>query len=94
MERRACVPHAFWIVWAANQTGSVSEESEEREVKSKSPSRGLSFCGFSPVGYLKRKMTPMGLRAWRESGSREMSSSTWMFLTPRLSIRKVKTLVQ
>ena len=45
------------------------------------------------VGYLKRKITPMGFRDWREDVSREMSSSNWMFCTPSDSMRKVKTLV-
>lgn len=52
-ERMACVPHAFWIVWAAKKTlFSVA-------VSSYVPSRGAS--ARAPAAsrvHLKRKITP------------------------------------
>jgi len=51
-DSRAWVPHAFWIVCAAKKRSSAA-------AKSKVPSWGESAGRFfSPVGYLKRKMTP------------------------------------
>lgn len=46
----ACVPQAFWMVWEAKKRFSAAS-------KSKVPSLGLSV-DFSPVGYLKRNITP------------------------------------
>jgi hypothetical protein len=46
----ACVPHAFCIVCDAKKRFSAAS-------KSKVPSLGVEE-GFSPVGYLKRKITP------------------------------------
>ena len=45
------MPHAFWMVWEAKKRLSEAEGS-------KVPSCGVSFGGDSPVGYLKRNITP------------------------------------